>query len=618
MISSSDLKAVVALLDEGRDVDAWIAVQDLWRRFPNLTMAGFVRAQAARFERFMPRQHRVHVLRSFTVEPVLQLLEAAAALAGIKLTTEVGEFNAVAQEVFNPASALYTAQPQTVILAQQTRDVSPLLWTCVLADQAAVDDEVARIVADYRRLIDAFRANSSAALVVHGLERPAYTPAGVLDSQRAASQGAGVATANAALAGLCREYRDVYFLDYDALVARHGRLAWTDERKWLTARLPIAAACLPHMAQEWLRFLIPLSHATAKVLVLDLDNTCWGGVIGEDGMAGIKLGGEYPGAAFVALQRVALDLYARGVVLAVCSKNNLADAMEVIETHPDMLLRPSHFGALRINWTDKAENLRDIAAELNLGLDSLVFVDDNPVERERVRQALPQVRVLGMPADPMDYAAALRACPWFEQLSLSDEDRERGRYYTEERARRQIMDEAGGLEGFLHSLEIEAKMAPVDALSLARAAQLTQKTNQFNLTTRRYREEDVAAMMASDAWIVRTLKASDRLGDSGIVCVGLVKVEGAAARIDTLLMSCRVIGRGMETAFLVDLITAARDAGAAVLEGAYLPTAKNGLCADFYPNHGFERLSENADGEVVYRLDIAASPVETPAWIKVA
>jgi len=304
-------------------------------------------------------------------------------------------------------------------------------------------------------------------------------------------------------------------------------------------------------------------------------------------------------------------------VLAVCSKNNQADAMEVIETHPEMLLRPSHFGALRINWTDKAENLRDIAAELNLGLDSLVFVDDNPVERERVRQALPQVRVLDMPADPMDYAAALRACPWFEQLSLSDEDRERGRYYTEERARRQILDEAGGLDGFLRSLEIEATMAPVDALSLARAAQLTQKTNQFNLTTRRYREEDVAAMMASDTWIVRTLKASDRLGDSGIVCVGLVELDGTTARIDTLLMSCRVIGRGMETAFLADLIAAARGAGALTLEGSYLPTAKNVLCADFYPNHGFERVSDDADGGIVYRLDIAASPVVTPEWIKV-
>ena len=618
MISSSDLKAIVALLDEGRDVDAWIAVQDLWRRFPNLTMAGFVRAQAARFDRFMPRQHRVYVLRSFTVEPVLQLLEATAALAGIRLTTEVGEFNAVAQEVFNPASDLYASEPQTVILAQQTRDVSPLLWTSVLADQSAIDDEVARVTAYYRRLIDAFRDNSRAALVVHGLERPAYAPAGVLDGQRAASQAAGVAAANTALATLCRDYRDVYFLDYDALVARHGRLAWTDERKWLTARLPIAAPCLPHMAQEWLRFLIPLSHAAAKVLVLDLDNTCWGGVIGEDGMVGIKLGGEYPGAAFVALQRVALDLYARGVVLAVCSKNNHADAMEVIETHPEMLLRPSHFGALRINWTDKAENLRDIAAELNLGLDSLVFVDDNPVERERVRQALPQVRVLEMPTDPMDYAAALRACPWFEQLSLSDEDRERGRYYTEERARRQVMDEAGGLDGFLRSLEIEAKIAPVDALSLARAAQLTQKTNQFNLTTRRYREEDVAVMMTSDTWIARTLKASDRLGDSGIVCVGLVELNGTAARIDTLLMSCRVIGRGMETAFLADLIAAARDAGVRTLEGSYLPTAKNVLCADFYPNHGFERVSEDADGGVVYRLDIAASAVETPAWIKVS
>jgi FkbH-like protein len=617
MITSSDLKAITALLDEGRDVDAWIATQDLWRRFPNLTMAGFVKNAAPRFARFMPREHRLYVLRSFTVEPILALLEAGAALAGIKLTTGIGEFNAIAQEVFNPTSALYASAPQTVILAQQTRDVSPYLWSCVLPDQTAIDEEVARITADYRRLIDAFRDTSAAALLIHGLEQPAYAASGALDAQRGPSQAAGIAAANAALAALCREYRDVYVLDYDALVARHGRLTWADERKWLTARLPIAAPCLPHMAQEWLRFLIPLSHATAKVLVLDLDNTCWGGVIGEDGMAGIKLGGEYPGAAFVALQRAALDLYGRGVVLAACSKNNLADAMEVIETHPEMLLRPHHFGALRINWTDKAENLRAIAEELNLGLDSLVFVDDNPVERERVRQALPQVRVLDMPPDPMDYAAALRACPWFEQLSLSDEDRERGRYYTQERERRELADTAGGLDGFLRSLEITAEIADVDALSLARAAQLTQKTNQFNLTTRRYGEEDIAAMMASDRWIVRTLKAKDRLGDSGIVCVGLVEVTGETARIDTLLMSCRVIGRGMETAFLADLIAAAKDAGARAIEGVYMPTAKNALCADFYAEHGFERVGEGEGSGVCYRLDIAASTVETPEWIAV-
>ena len=383
------------------------------------------------------------------------------------------------------------------------------------------------------------------------------------------------------------------------------------------ARLPIAAAHLPSMAAEWLRFLIPLSGATAKVLVLDLDNTCWGGVIGEDGMAGIKLGPEYPGAAFLALQQVALDLHGRGVVLAVCSKNNDADAMEVINTHPEMRLRAEHFSAMRINWTDKAENLRAIAQELNLGLDALVFVDDNPAERERVRQALPQVRVLDLPADPMEYAGALRACPWFEQLSLSDEDRERGRYYSQERERRQLADDVGGLDGFLRSLEMTAEVAAVDALSLARTAQLTQKTNQFNLTTRRYGEEDIAARIADDRWIVRTLRVRDRLGDSGIVCVGMVELEGNVARVDALLMSCRVIGRGVETAFMAALISAARDAGASVMEGWYLPTAKNPPCAGFYADHGFEKISEGDDG-ACYRLELATSGVVAPEWIAVA
>ncbi len=615
MITSAELKSVTALADSGQDAQAWQALQALWRRSPNLTMAGFVRASAPRFEGFMPIQHRAYILRSFTVEPVMALLQAAAALAGIRLEVGLGEFNAIAQDVFNPSSPLYASQPQTVFLAQQTRDISPMLWACNLTDQAAVEEEIGRVVAGYRGLIDAFRANSAAALVVHGLERPARAVAGLLDRQRACGQASGICEANDQLSALCREHRDVYFLDYDELVARHGRLNWTDERKWLTARLPIAAACLPHMAQEWLRFLIPLSHATAKVLVLDLDNTCWGGVIGEDGMAGVKLGGEYPGAAFTALQRVALDLHARGVVLAACSKNNLADAMEAIETHPDMLLRPHHFSALRINWTDKAENLRAIAEELNLGLDSLVFVDDNPVERERVRQALPQVRVLEMPADPMDYADALRSSPWFEQLSLSDEDRQRGQYYTQERERRRLAEDGGGMEGFLRSLDITAQAAPVNDLTLARTAQLTQKTNQFNLTTRRYSEADIAGMLASGRWIVRTLRAQDRLGDSGIVCVGLVELDGARARIDSLMMSCRVIGRGVETAFLADLISAAQAAAATTIEGLYLPTAKNALCAQFYAEHGFDYAGGQDGGGACYRLDVAASTIAPPDWI---
>jgi HAD superfamily phosphatase (TIGR01681 family) len=213
---------------------------------------------------------------------------------------------------------------------------------------------------------------------------PALPSHGIFDAQSEVGQATAIREINEKLRQIARGHNGVYILDYDSLVARHGRVRWHDERKWLMARLPVSAENLVHLAKEWMRFIHPLSGKICKALVTDLDNTLWGGVVGEDGPDGIQLGPEYPGAAYQSLQRVLLDLYRRGIILAVCSKNNTSDAMEVLEEHPGMILRPRHFAALRINWNDKAENLREIAAELNIGIDSLAFLDDNPVERERV------------------------------------------------------------------------------------------------------------------------------------------------------------------------------------------------------------------------------------------
>ncbi len=284
----------------------------------------------------------------------------------------------------------------------------------------------------------------------------------------------------------------MYVLDYDALVARHGGEHWHDERKWLTARLPIAAAYLLPMAREWTRFVVPLSGRIAKVLVVDLDNTLWGGVIGEDGMTGIAVGPEYPGAAYQSLQRALLDLSRKGILLALCSKNNLDDAMEALEKHPGMLLRAKHFAALRINWTDKAQNLREIAQELNVGLDALAFIDDNRFEREQVRAALPEVTVIDLPKNPTDYASAVRNCAALERLALSSEDQQRTEMYAAQKERAGAGQNFRSKEDFFRYLEQEAELDPLSDLTLARVAQLTQKTNQFNLTTRRYTELQIA------------------------------------------------------------------------------------------------------------------------------
>ncbi len=281
---------------------------------------------------------------------------------------------------------------------------------------------------------------------------------GVFDAQSAENQASAIHGINRALRDVAAEHPGVYILDYDALVARYGRLQWHDERKWLTVRLPISAQNLNHMVNEWMRFLHPLSGKIAKALVVDLDNTLWGGVIGEDGMAGIRLGTEYPGAAFQDVQRALLDLHRRGILLAIASKNNPEDAMEALTTHPGMLLKPEHFACMRIHWGDKAQSLREIAKELNIGIDSLAFLDDNPIERRAVRTQVPEVMVLDLPHEPTEFARIVREFPAFERLTLSAEDLQRGSYYQAQREREHLEQSITSREDFYRSLNQEVEI----------------------------------------------------------------------------------------------------------------------------------------------------------------
>jgi FkbH-like protein len=417
------------------------------------------------------------------------------------------------------------------------------------------------------------------------------------------------------LRALAGEHRGVYILDYDALVARHGREKWGDARKWLTVRLPVASTNLPHLASEWLRFLHPLAGKLAKCVVVDLDNTLWGGVIGEDGMNGIHLGAEYPGAAFQELQRALLDVSRRGILLAVASKNNPADALEALNGHPGMVLGPRDFAAMRINWNEKAGSLREIAAELNIGLDTIALVDDNPVERQQVREQAPEAIVIHLPEDPMGYARAVRDCPWLERLTLSEEDRQRGEYYAAQRERVELEGSVTSKEDFYRSLDQVVEIVQVNAQTLARVSQLTQKTNQFNLTTRRYTEQQIAEMAARPNWQVWSLRVKDRYADNGLVGVAIARVDGEVAEIDSFLMSCRVIGRTVETALLAHLAADARERGAKVLQGCFLPTKKNAPAGEFYASHGFE-VAERTEEGVLWRLDLREKEIQTPEWIK--
>lgn len=616
-MDASPTEAADLAIAERRWPEAMLELRKLYRSAPTLATAQAVLDRGARIP---PRRiaHRVFVARASTLEPVATLLRAAALLHGVDLEVEFGGFSTHAPEFLDPGSRLYTSEPGTVVLALQTRDLVPELWSRYAElDSGEVRRQVERCLADLAGLIGAFRANSQANLVVQNLEQPARPAEGVLDAQAASSQRAAVDEINGGLLAMAGEHRGVFVLDYDGLVARHGRAGWHDERKWLMARMPVAAQHLPVLADEYLRYLLPLAGRTAKAVVLDLDGTLWGGILGEDGIGGIRLDGEYPGAGHLALQRAALALRARGVMLAVASKNDEDHALRALEERPEMLIRTNHLSAVRIGWQDKARSLREIAEELNIGIDSLVFVDDSPAERQLIQMALPEVTVIDLPRDPTGYAEALLSCPLLERLKLTAEDRERGRMYAEQRERNQAMQTATTLEDYWRSLETVLDMARPTADEIDRVAQLTQKTNQFNVTTRRYSAQSIEALGTDPLAHVYRVKVRDRFGDNGLVGVAITRDRDEVCEIDTLLLSCRVLGRTVETAILAQLADEARVRGCRTLRGRFLPTERNTPARDLFPTHEFSRVDQLDGGGSLWERDLAAEGLSRPEWISV-
>ena len=590
-------------------------LEELLREAPSIASAQFVVDKMRKAGVRKPRvRMRLAILRSFTVEPVVPMLKAAAILNGLDLDFWVGGFNSYAQEMLDPDSDLYKFEPDVVLLALQTRDLVPELWDRPGELDTAI---VERVVQGFHDWIGAFRSHSAGHVVVHNLELPAVPSAGILDAQSTRGQTQLIRRINGHLVELANEMSGVHVLDYDGLTARYGKHDWHDERKWLTVRMPISSDCLMPLAREYVKFLLPLAGRTAKVLVVDLDNTLWGGVVAEDGVEALQVGTEYPSAAYLDLQRAVLSVRSRGVLLAIASKNDESDALAALDGHPEMLLRSTDFASRRINWNDKAQSLREIAAELNLSVDALAFLDDSAVEREQIRLELPEVTVIDVPDDRMQWAPALRSCPQLERLSLSDEDRQRSRMYVEQGQRTDLQRRAGSLEDFLRSLEMVIDMREMSPEALPRVAQLTQKTNQFNLTTRRYSEQQLAELAGDPCARIYQVRVRDRFGDNGIVGVAITRASNGAWEIDTFLLSCRVIGRTVEKAMLAQIADDALAAGATRLRGWYLVTKKNQPASGFYADSGFSVVN-GGDGATLWELQLQGDRPSRPDWIKCA
>lgn len=588
-----------------------------------LTVAQRLDALAPAAGSRFPRTVKIALLGNATLDHLQSYLKVECYRAGLQPEVYQAGFDQYTQDILNPDSGLYAFAPDVVVLAIHASRLFPGIHHYPF-DMSAVErsDEVDDGLRTIEGLLDVLTERTSALVLLHNMVAPQRPALGVLDWRDELGQAELFGQINAHLAHLVRErYRNVYMVDEDRLQARAGKASATDERLWFTARMGWSEGVLASLAHEYLRFLRPYLGLTRKCVVVDLDNTLWGGIVGEDGVAGVQLGPDAPGNAFVAFQRELERLWRRGVLLAICSKNNEDDALAVFERHPGMALTLSHFACRRIDWQPKAQNIREIAQELNIGLDSLVFLDDNPVERAKVRAELPQVLTVELPSDPARYRAVLADLGVFDTLALTEEDRQRNQQYAAQNARRAFATEydasGGALEEYLAGLGMTVEIQPVTDDTLPRVAQLTAKTNQFNLTTKRYSETRLNEMSAG-GYRIYSMRVVDRFGDNGIVGVAICDArDGAVWEIDSLLLSCRVMGRGVESALLAFLADEARRAGAARLLGWYLPTAKNTPARNVYRDHGFAAVEERADGSVRWEMSLEEQRIEVPGWLMV-
>ena len=472
-----------------------------------------------------------------------------------------------------------------------------LPWVGPRAESLNLENEVAFWKQAYE-----LAGRVGAKVVQLGLDRTDHGPQGLLLGAKPGGALATVRAINLALA----EALPVggVFLDLERVAGELGRTRFYDPRRWFWTRQPMSEDGTVFLARHLEAVIRAQRVGPAKVLVLDCDNTLWGGVVGEKGPLGVELGESADGEAFRAFQRWCKGLSQRGVLLCLATKNEPDDARAPFEQNPNMVLRLSDIVAVEANWGPKSSSIQRLAELLNLGLDAFVFADDNLAEREQVRQALPEVRVVELPTDPSGYIPAIEAGLFFEATNLTAEDAERGAQYRADSMRRELQSQMGSLEDYLRSLEMIGDIRSVDEGDLGRVLQLLAKTNQWNLTSRRHGEAVVRDFLARPGTFARTLRLRDRFGDHGLVAVLLAVREGPALRIDTWLMSCRVIARGAEQYFFAHLLDFARSEGVDTLLGEYIPSKKNRQVANLYRELGFEAV-EGA-GEVhqfVGRLD---------------
>lgn len=547
------------------------------------------------------RPVRLAVLGSSTLSHLLPAIRVGALRRNIWLTVYEAAYGQYWQEINDSSMPLHGFAPNSLLFSFDAAHLVRGADADIGGGQI-VASTIAHLEQCWRLAQETFGCN-----IIQQTAMPRFLPLlGSNEHRLSGSQASLVSALNVQLRSATSNAR-VDLLAIDDRVAFDGLGTWHDPVLWHRAKQEITPAAAPLYGDLVARLVAAHQGLSRKCLVLDLDNTLWGGVIGDDGLAGIVLGqGSALGEAFLSVQSYARAMAQRGIILAVVSKNDAANATAVFEQHPEMLLKRSDIACFVANWNDKATNIRAVAKQLNIGLDSLVFVDDNPFERDFVRRELPMVAVPEVPEDPAMVPALLAHAGYFEGLQITDDDRARVSHYKANAERRELEESTADVDSYLRSLEMRLVWQRFSNVDLHRVVQLINKTNQFNLTTRRYTEPEVLEVMSDTSAFGLQFRLNDRLGDNGIIAIVIGRmVSEEDIELDTWLMSCRVLGRRVEEATLAAIVTEASRLGAKRLNGEYRPTAKNGMVQDHFPRLGFEPLKAHADGISRYVLNLA-------------
>jgi len=537
---------------------------------------------------------RIAFVGSFTLNGFEETIQVQCNDEKINCITYNSPYNQFNQEILDENSNLYKFKPDIIFLLIDNRTIleKSFYFSNINSENEKkkyTDEKFNEI----NNLIKTFTKKSHSKIIITNFVIPTYTPLGIYESKIEYGIKEIIFELNKKLKELSRNIDSCYVYDFNSFVTKFGEKNILDYKKMNYGDIKINFDVIPYLIYEFLGYVKPILGLNKKCIVLDLDNTLWGNIIGEDGFEGIKLGPYPEGRSFVEFQKVIKSLSENGIILAINSKNNQEDAMKAINEHPHMILRENDFSCIKINWNDKISNMREISNELNIGLDSIVFFDDDPVNRELLRMSIPEINTVELPKDPSTYAQILRNLNDFNTLKITKDDTHRKIMYKQEQNRQKLESSTENLNEYLKKLDIKIKIKLDDKFSISRISQLILKTNQFNLTTKRYQEEQIKEFVKDETMIVGCSEIEDKFGENGITNVFIIKTKPNEWIIDTFLLSCRIMGRGIEEGIIGKILEIAKNKGIEKITATFIPTEKNKPAENFLKNYGFEKEKEN-------------------------